>query len=1712
MSNFEKVINRYRNQSHSEADKGNRFERLIQAMLNTIPPYCDELQQVWLWNEFPYRQSISLHDTGIDIVAQTIHGDFWAIQCKCYRSNAKIDKDAVNTFLATSSRSFRDEQGNQHFFTFRLWIDTTEGGFTSHASESFSNQAIEAKVLHLTELAEMPVNWEELDKGISGSQAITEHKKVRPHQQDAIDAALKYFEDRDRGKLIMACGTGKTFTALRIAEALGVRTSSSVNKQPQILFLVPSIALLGQTLREWSFDAQKPIRPLCICSDKDVSYTHTKDDDTNQTMIEELAWPASTSVEQIKHNFFALQHDKREGMLVVFSTYQSIERIAAAQSAIGDELTFDLIICDEAHRTTGVTLKNEDESAFVRVHDNNFIRAHKRIYMTATPRLYKEADQKRARENEAYLCSMDDAEIYGNEFYRLGFGEAVDKNLLSDYKVLILNVEPGDVSTEVQIALSGLDADTQKEVDADDMAKLIGCINALSKRSRYDNKLLREIDPQPMHRAVAFCQNIKASKAITAAFNVCRDAYFASLSSEERNGLVHVEADHVDGSMGAARREAKLSWLKRTRTDGLDCHLLSNVRCLSEGVDVPSLDAVIFLAARNSQVDVVQSVGRVMRRADGKKYGYIIIPIVVPSDVDPEKALDDNKRYAVVWEILNALRAHDDRFNAMVNKIDLNKKKPDTVQLIRPGSHIIGQGESDNSGHSEDSNASEPSLSYQTQLELRFEQLQNVLFARMVRKVGSKRYWEQWAGDVAKIAEKHIAQINHLITEEPKARKAFDSFLRGLHKDINPSVTEAQAVEMLAQHIITQPVFEALFDNNEFTAGNPVSKAMNKIVSLLNEKIDPADHKSLETFYDSVRRRAEGIDNAESKQKIVVELYDKFFTTAFPKVKEQLGIVYTPVEVVDFIIHSVEYVLNEHFGRSLNDRDVKIIDPFTGTGTFITRLLQSGIIKDLEYKYKHEIFANEIVLLAYYIASVNIENVYHDLIGDTGTRDTGTLPVRSMGTLPIGSTGTLPVESMGDSPKGSTGTLPVESMGTSSIVQAGSLYPKQAGSLCSKAYTPFPGICLTDTFELGEQMYAKQSGRTRQKEIEGLETPFQENSKRVQRQLNSPITVIIGNPPYSAGQKSANDNAQNQHYPLLEERLQKMYVEGSTATNNNSMYDSYIKAFRWATDRLTDDNGVIAFITNAGWIESNAGSIFRGSLQNEFSDIYVLNLRGAIRSNMGNKEAAKREGGNIFGILTGVAITLLVKKGKTDDRKAKIRYYSMDDYLSAPDKLNSLKKQKTLVGYKFNEIHPNAHGDWINPRNEHFSAYIPIEAEKKFAEGQKSFFVTHSCGIKTQRDAWCYNYSRDKEEKVAQDMVDYYNEQRELLASKAISEVDFEIQRISWTTNVLSCINGNKPFNYDTKDIKTAVYRPFQQQIIYNYAPLNERVYQIPQFFPTGELKNIIIITPGISGSKDFSILISDAIPDLHCVGDSQCFPLYWYEERKGMQGSLFDDGQEKYIRHDAITDFILKRAREQYGTKVQKEDIFYYVYGFLHCPAYRETFANDLKKMLPRLPLVENAEDFWAFSRAGRELADLHLNYEQVPATKDVIVDWHNMLPGLADNDTPEKLYHVEQMRFAKKGKDKDKSAIEYNQFITLRSIPLRAYDYVVNGKSAIEWVMERYCIKVDKKSGILNDANQWGIEHGNPKYPLELLQSIITLSLKTLDIVESLPKVTFQ
>jgi predicted helicase len=1624
---FNSILEKYRKISFSERDKGDRFERLMKAYLQTEPKYSNRFKKVWLWEEFPSKNDLGGSDTGIDLVALTFEGDYWAIQCKCYQSTSTIDKPAVDSFLATSSREFKDENLKTTRFAIRLWISTTNL-WGPNAQEAIKNQAPPVIRINLYDLQESSVDWEKLESGVHGEAARISGRTLKQHQQSAMDLTHDYFKNKSRGKLIMACGTGKTFNSLRIAE-------NETNGNGTVLFLVPSIALLGQTLREWMTYSNEPINPICICSDPEITKKKTKNEEGDGFSVVDLALPASTNINDII-NQFKQARIKGKGLTVVFSTYQSIEVISKVQKQLSKEIPeiddFDLIICDEAHRTTGVTLSGEDESAFTKVHDNDFIKAKKRLYMTATPRLYSDDTKSKAAQNDAILCSMDDEAIYGEEIYRIGFGEAVEKDLLTDYKVLILTLSDADVPPAVQKMI----ADKESEINADDASKLIGCINALSKQILGDKGLIKESDPEPMRRAVAFCQNIPTSKKITATFNTATDAYISSLPQEKRGSMVSIESKHIDGTMSAPTRDEMLGWLKGESKEN-ECRVLTNVKVLSEGVDVPSLDAVLFLSARNSQVDVVQSVGRVMRKAPNKKYGYIIIPVVVPSTIDASTALDDNDRYRVVWTVLNALRAHDDRFNATVNKIELNKNRPENILVGRPDYTFDEDGKPVQ--WSEDGASYETQKDIARQLSLQFEQLQDVVFARMVEKVGDRRYWEQWAKNVAEIAERQVERINLLIKDGGAHQKAFDKFLGGLRKNINPSITEQQAIEMLSQHVITKPVFDALFEGYSFVNHNPISVAMQKMLDLLEEQSVEKDTEILTKFYESVKMRAKGIDNAEGKQKIIIELYDKFFKTAFPKMVEQLGIVYTPVECVDFIIHSVNDVLKKEFNRGLTDENIHILDPFTGTGTFITRLIQSGLIeeKDLERKYKNEIHANEIVLLAYYIAAINIENAFHDATPD-----------------------------------------PNDGIGTGN-------------------YSSFDGIVLTDTFQLGETDDSEKM----------FSEMFPQNSTRVQRQRKAPLRVIIGNPPYSVGQKSANDNAQNQSYLKLDARISNTYARLTTATNKNSLYDSYIKAFRWSTDRLDENGGIISFISNGAWLDGNSSDGFRKSLEKEFSSIYVFNLRGNART---QGELRRKEAGNVFkeGSRTPISITILVKNPKAKLEKATIFYHDIGDYLSQKEKLEIIKGFGTISSpnIDWQVIIPNEHGDWIIQRNDKFSTYIPLEPSKKFDASSQSFFILNSLGVGSSRDAWVYNFKTDLVSKNMENTISFYNSQVKMFQENSIKAgidveefIDRDERKISWSSSLIPKVKSGTSVNFENNRIFNAVYRPFFKQKLYFGDHFIHRRGQIDMLFPKPySYKNLMICVPGIGVNKDHSVIITDMMPDLEIIGKSQCFPLYFYEENTVSQRGLFDSGSDQeYVRRDAISDFILNRSRLQYGKNVSKEDIFYYVYGFLHSPEYREMFSNDLKKMLPRLPLVEDVKDFWAFSKAGRALADLHLNYENVPRFEEVIVKGENS-----------GFFNVEKMRFPKKDQ---KDTINFNSQITISNIPLEAYEYNLNGKSAIEWIMERYQISTHKESGITNNPNDWAIESGNPRYILDLLLSIINVSVQTVKIVNQLPKVKF-
>lgn len=1575
----------------NERDKGTAFEKLIKMFLESEPKYWNTLSNVWTWKDFPYRDNVG--DIGIDLVAKTYTNEYWAIQCKFYDEEHTISKEDVDTFLASSSKMFYVD-GKPTKYSYRLIASTTDK-YNKNAEMELRNQDPQVGRLGIADLLESQIDWKKYSL-MSKKMEVKDKKNPRKHQIDAISDVLNGFKNYDRGKLIMACGTGKTFTSLRIAE-------EQLNGKGNVLFLVPSIALASQSLTEWSAQCRYGFDAAVVCSDNKAS--------KGENSIE-LGFPSTTDVTRLKEWYEIVNNDDRP-LNFIFSTYQSIDVVSKFQKEIG--LEFDLIICDEAHRTTGVTLSDEDESSFVKVHDNDFIKAKKRLYMTATPRIYADTAKMKVDEANAYLCSMDDENIYGPEFHKLGFGDAVKYGLLTDYKVLVLAVDEEYVKKELQDLL----IDENHELKLEDSVKIMGCWNGLSKISLFDDQTSFLTDPQPMKRAVSFCNTINDSKKIVEMFKIIQEHVKGNKYSTDTEKLVNISIEHVDGTFNALEKKDKINWLKDNIKDG-NCRILTNARCLSEGVDVPALDAVMFLNPRSSMVDIIQSVGRVMRKAEGKKYGYVILPIGVSANENPEDALDNNVKYKIVWQVLQALRAHDDRFNNTINKIELNKKKPDQIEVVGVGS--FKKQDSDNGVKTKKViDTGEIRKRVQLELDLKsFDEWKENIYSKMVKKVGSRVYWETWAKDIAEIAATHIERIKLLLNSGNKEiDDSFDEFLVGLRLNLNDSITREDAIEMLAQHLITKPVFDALFEGYEFVKNNPVSQTMQKMMDVLDKQQLDSEKEKLQKFYDSVKERASGIDNAEGKQKIILELYEKFFKTALPKEVEKLGIVYTPTECVDFIINSVEYLMNKEFGKSLSDHGVHIIDGFTGTGTFIVRLLQSGIIKkeDLLYKYTNDIHANEIVLLAYYIAAINIEETFHELTNN-------------------------------------------------------------------EMYIPFDGIVLTDTF----QLYEDYNENEWTKKVNDLALP--ENSERAKKQRDLPITVCIGNPPYSIGQKSANDDAGNLHYDKLDKRIMETYAKYSKANLKKGLYDNYIRAFRWASDRI-EKNGIVSFITNGAFIDNQAMDGFRKSLLEEFTSIYVFNLRGNQRT---SGELSRKEGGKIFGSgsRTPVSITCLVKSSNKKNDSF-IHYYDIGDYLSKEQKLNIISDKKDVSNINWKKISPDDNNDWINKRKNCFKNFISLDSPKKYSSSEQSFFSTHSLGIATNKDVFLYNSSHKKLISIVHDMIDFYNLEREASINNVNYNLNIDNSKIIWTDVFRNYIKQNKKLYYDDNCIAIAMYRPFFKQNLYYKKELIQRTYQQLKFFPDSKTSNLVISVSGISSNKGFSCLMTNCIPDLQLLSNGQSFALKWYSEKNEI--TLFKN--DEHIRNN-ITDYILKLCLKKYRNDITCEEVFYYIYGILHSKDYRESFSADLNKSLPKIPIVDTYDFFKQFSEAGKKLADLHLNYEKIKP--------YNKCNISAYTDAS---YKVTKMKFSKKG---NKSSIDYNDRITISNIPLKAYEYVVNGKSAIEWIMERYAVTTDRKSGIINDPNDWCREVNDEKYIFNLLLRIINVSIQTVDIVNSLPKLNFE
>ncbi|MCF8588744.1 DEAD/DEAH box helicase [Gordonia liuliyuniae] len=1634
MGSIHEVIEAFR-KAPSNSERGTKFEELMVRYFELDPVLSQQYESVWRWMDWPGRQGKP--DTGIDLVARERDtGEYSAIQCKFYEPTHTLRKEDIDSFFTAS--------GKQPFSN-RIIISTTDR-WGKNAEDALEGQTIPVQRIGMAEIAEAPIAWDIAwpDETPTVSLAPAVKHEPRKHQHEAIDAVFRGFDTgHDRGKLIMACGTGKTFTALKIAE----RTAAENGGKATILFAVPSISLLSQTLREWSGQTQLDLRAFAVCSDKKVSRS------AEDITAVDVAIPVTTDAAQLAAE---MAHRKRAaGLTVVFTTYQSLPAVAEAQKLGVDP--FDLVIADEAHRTTGVTLLDADESHFVRIHDADYLHATRRLYMTATPRIYDEKVKAKADDASAEVTSMDDEDVYGPEFHRLSFGHAVERGLLSDYKVLVLTVDQEMIADTVQQGMSS----GFGELRLDDASKIVGCWNGLAKRAGTTPTGTGFTPGEaPMRRAVAFAKDIKASKQVADVFPAVVDGYRTLLTDareegrgvEETNLDLSCEVRHVDGTFNALERGRELAWLKAPSAED-ECRILTNARCLSEGVDVPALDAVLFLHPRNSVVDVVQSVGRVMRRADGKDYGYIILPVAVPAGVEPSKALNDNQRFKTVWQVLNALRAHDDRFNAFVNSISLNstaaaEKGQGSGTLL--GGHIgpvstprPGPGETESLDESGDPYATDPAqadreLAKQMAL-FSLSEWQEAIYARIVDKVGTRTYWEDWAKDVADIASALISRIRAILGDaDATVSDGFHKFVTGLRDNLNDSITDDDAISMLAQHLITKPVFDALFAGHAFADSNPVSVTMQKMVDTLGGVGLEAETTKLEGFYASVRTRASEVTTAAGTQQVIAELYEKFFKLGFAKQADALGIVYTPTEIVDFILHAADHASRDAFGRGLTDDGVHILDPFTGTGTFMTRLLQSGIINpaDLARKYANELHANEIMLLAYYIAAVNIETTYHAL---TETDE----------------------------------------------------------------YEPFEGIVLADTFQITEDGDSFD------------EVIFPQNNERITRQLAMPINVIVGNPPYSVGQNSANDLNANVTYPTLDKRITDTYAARSTAQLKNSLYDSYLRAFRWATDRI-GDTGIVAFVSNGGWISGNTAAGVRLALAEEYSRVYVYNLRGNART---AGELRKKEKGNVFGSggRTTIAIWIGVKD-PTHTGGLELLYRDIGDYLSRDEKLATVAGGR-LDTIDWETITPNEYGDWDDQRDAEFSTW-PAIGNKDVRSGAVTVFAKHSRGLATSRDAWCYNFSMPKLRANVSRTAEFYNAEADRLAplrapaSEVNNLVTVDSTKFSWDRVNKKQVLQGKRIEIDPDGWRIGSYRPFNKRHVY-FDPrqqLNNCTYQLPSMFPTPHHRNLGIVLTGPASHFEFAPYITDLLPNLHVLDTAQYFPRWTYEKVEPSEGALdFGTGAGEadewgYRRVDNITDAIRTLYIDTLGGTVTKDDIFYYVYGLLHDPAYRYTYATDLRKMLPHIPTPDSRERFDRLATAGRQLADLQVGYESVdPYPLDVELKAN---AGPDDRET----WRVTKLGWGKKkdpGTDKnvdDRTTIVYNKKVTIAGIPQDAERYMLGPRSALAWIIDRYQVKTDKASGIVNDPNDWCDEHDDPHYIVDLIAKVTTVAVETMKIVDRL------
>ncbi|OOP76038.1 helicase, partial [Helicobacter pylori] len=1154
----------------------------------------------------------------------------------------------------------------------------------------------------------------------------------------------------------------------------------------------------------------------------------------------------------------------------------------------------------------------------------------------------------------------------------------------------------------------------KKLINNEFVCKIVGTHKGLAKQdvialddeNKEDNDLKNKADTFVSQRAISFCKSIQTSKNIKDSFETIMECYDEELKKKSFKNL-KISIDHIDGTMNCKDRLEKLEKLNKFEPN--TCKVLSNARCLSEGVDVPALDSVIFFDGKSAMVDIIQAVGRVMRKAKNKKRGYIILPIALrESEIKNLDEAVNNTNFQNIWKVLKALRSHD---SSLVDEATFKEK----IKIF--GSDDRSNLDDEEELQKDKTEQSDPKQAQKTLFDaILLQDLADAMYNVMPTKLGDRNYWENFAKKTGNIARTLNNRLKDIFGKNPEI---FDNFLTSLRGNIHQSIKEDEALDMITSHIITKPIFDAIFGDN---IKNPIAKALDKMVQKLATLGLQGETKDLKNLYESVKTEAMRAKSQKSQQELIKNLYNTFFKEAFKKQSEKLGIVYTPIEVVDFILRATNDILKKHFNTDFNDKSITIFDPFTGTGSFIARLLskENNLISDeaLKEKFQKNLFAFDIVLLSYYIALINIT---------------------------------------------------------------------QAAQNRDSSLKNFKNIALTDSLDYLEEKTNKGALP--------LYEDLKENKDIKDTLAGQNIRVIIGNPPYSSGAKSENDNNQNLSHPKLEKLVYETYGKNSTSGSvGNTTRDTLIQSIRMASD-VVKDKGVLGFVVNGSFIDSKSADGFRKCVAKDFSHLYVLNLRGNART---SGETFKKEGGKIFdsGSRATVAVIFFVKD--KDAPNHTIFYYEVEDGLKREAKLNLLAGFENLDLVPFKEIIPNNKGDWINQRNDAFEKLIPLKRDPKLKIFD-TIFDLNSNGVATNRDPWVYNFSPNALMHSVQKCIDTYNADlkrfnevfREAFKQRAKGvkaadlykhlndkEITTDKTKIAWTRSLKKGFikNENLPES-GMERVRLALYRPFNKQWLYWDKTWNEEQYQLPKIFPDKGARNVVINTSSMA-SRNFSCLIANEITDVQTMANTQAYPLYYYDDLGN--------------RYNAISGYALNLFRKHYqDNTIVEEEIFYYIYAIFHHKGYLEKYKNSLAKEAPRIAL---SEDFKELSVLGKELAELHLNYESGEMHESVK---HNLL----ENAGMEGYYDVVKMK-------KEKDRIIYNNHITITQIPKKAFDYVINGKSAIDWVIERYSITTDKDSLIENNPNHYA----GGKYVFELLCRVIKLSEKSVDLIEKISEKRFE